>query len=284
MNFENKIFIIIKKQMVSRKEGILSDSHYYKNCIEYLPLPMGFANAKYRGNMITSDFPGIRTPKYQRSAPKPQTADTLASSLAKYMTGNKAENTRMVLDELHRQARAFKVPEVSLEKKNRSVTDQAETSILFSDLARAGLNRGDVLTTKSIASQRILTENDRKYINIFAQTNRITQNMMMNRFIYALDQSGIDFQAYNLSKSVMRGKASEGKSAKLSDRMLQLKSGLNALNAIGSTNVDLSMIFSQVSKEISEEEGEEEESSSTDSDQKSEPKFEFTEGSASGPP
>ena len=101
---------------MATKTGILSDKMLEVNCKDYKALPIGFANSEFQGNMSNPFLPGIKTPKYQRSAPKPVSADVVAVSTARFLQGNRAENARLILDQYQREAKEYTPPPVNLAK------------------------------------------------------------------------------------------------------------------------------------------------------------------------
>ena len=99
--------------MVSRT-GILSDKSFADNCLEYRALPVGYATTHLSGHEQNPEYLGIKTPKYQKAAAKPVSADVLAVNLSKNFAGNRAANARQILDLYSRQAKEFKPPPVEI--------------------------------------------------------------------------------------------------------------------------------------------------------------------------
>ncbi len=100
---------------MATKKGILSDVNTMKNCLDYKSLPVGFANAEFVGTMSNPFLDGIKTPKYQRSAPKPASADIVAVNNSGMFGGNKFVNARKMLDQFQKEARDFKPPPINPE-------------------------------------------------------------------------------------------------------------------------------------------------------------------------
>jgi len=96
------------------RTGILSDDHFKKNCMEYQATRLGVFNADFQGDLINPLYDGIKTPKYQRSAPKPQSLDVLAVNQANLYKGNKAKIARDILQQEQTSAREFRPPPVKL--------------------------------------------------------------------------------------------------------------------------------------------------------------------------
>jgi hypothetical protein len=224
--------------MVSRT-GILSDDYFYKNCIEYMPMPMGFMNAKYRGNFGNPEFSGIKTPKYFQPVSRPESMDVYASTLAKYMKGNKTDNTRTILNELHRQAKDFIPPEVSL---TRLARDKLDENINVRPISYAGTSRGTLLTEESIASQSIPIKKQEEYINIFKNAEKYEKINMMNKFVKVLKSLKINLKDEGIDTKILKGTATKGKPGKI--RVEMVENGLRLLKSKG-TNIDLDEIFSK---------------------------------------
>lgn len=100
---------------MATKKGILSDANTMKNCLDYKALPVGYANAEFIGSVKNPFLNGIKTPKYQRSAPKPASADIVAVNNSSMYHGNKFVNARKMLDGYQKEARDFKPPPINPE-------------------------------------------------------------------------------------------------------------------------------------------------------------------------
>ena len=114
------------------KTGILSDKRWKENCLEYKALPVGFANANFSGMLGNPYLTGIKTPKYQQSAPKPQSADEMAVNSAKFLKGSRTANASMLLREYQKQADKYEPPKVRI---NNPID---ETQLLYQTLERYG--------------------------------------------------------------------------------------------------------------------------------------------------
>lgn len=227
--------------MVSRT-GILSDDYFYKNCIEYSPMPMGFMNAKYRGNFGNPEFSGIKTPKYFQPVSRPESMDVYASTLAKYMKGNKADNTRTILNELHRQAKDFIPPEVSLTRLARDKLDETKNNVIVRPVYFSGSSSGSLLTEESIASQSIPIDKEKEYINIFKNATDKERKNMMQKFIRIMKIEKINLKYEGIDTKILKGTATKGNPGKI--RLSMVENGLKLLKSKGS-NVDLNNVFSK---------------------------------------
>ncbi len=117
---------------MATKTGILSDANFMANCEEYKPLPIGFANAHFVGNRPNPNLMGVKTPKYQRSAPRPVSADVMAVNMARMNPqGNPFASAREMLDMYIKEGKEFKPPPVKL----RSLEENLEElhNFIFSD-------------------------------------------------------------------------------------------------------------------------------------------------------
>jgi hypothetical protein len=127
---------------MATRTGILSNSSSEINCEEYKPLPVGYANANFQGGPGNPFLLGIKTPKYQRAAPRPVSADVMAVNHAQIMGGaNKFADARAMLDFYIVEGKKFKPPPVEL----RSLEDDVAElhNFLFSGKVDAeGQSRG----------------------------------------------------------------------------------------------------------------------------------------------
>lgn len=114
------------------KTGILSDKRWKENCLEYQALPVGFANAYFTGGMGNPYLTGIKTPKYQRAAPKPQSADEMAVNNSRFLKGSRTSNASMLLKAYMKEADKFEPPKISL----RNEIDEGQA--LYDELERYG--------------------------------------------------------------------------------------------------------------------------------------------------
>ena len=117
---------------MATKTGILSDANYMTNCESYKPLPIGFANAHFVGNRPNPNLKGIKTPKYQRSAIRPVSADVMAVNMARMNPqGNSFATAREMLDMYIKEGKEFKPPPVKLKSLEQSLEELHD--FIFSD-------------------------------------------------------------------------------------------------------------------------------------------------------
>ena len=98
---------------MATKTGILSDSAFSNNCLEYQAFPVGFANADYEGNQPNPFLPGVKMPKYTRAAPKPISADVKAVNASRLLGGG-PKMARAMLNQYQKEAKEWKPPTVTL--------------------------------------------------------------------------------------------------------------------------------------------------------------------------
>jgi hypothetical protein len=240
--------------MVSRT-GILSDEHFYKNCIEYMPMPQGFMNANVQRKIGNTDYLGIKASKYLIPVSRPESMDVYASTLAKFMNGNKAENTRTILNELHRQAKEFVPPIVKINTINQDPNlDNVMNNVMVRPMSYAGTSRGDSITNQTMGIERKITSQESEYKLIYARENKTNRIAMMTKFTKIIKNSGVivDEDIGRLKgQKTPANKAKEGKnrSAKKADILNLMDVYFNALANIGS-NVNLDEIFVESEAQI----------------------------------
>ena len=135
--------------------GIHSDKNLRDSCLEYNAFPVGFANADFEGGLSNPYLSGIKVSKYQRSAPKPVSADVLAVNGAKYMTGNAQQNARGILSQYQKEAKEWVPPPVKLQSAAE------EWDRVYNELAKEGRESDvfDYQTREEVRKER----NDRFY-------------------------------------------------------------------------------------------------------------------------
>ena len=135
--------------------GIHSDSRLKDNCLEYNAFPVGFANADFEGGSGNPYLSGIKPPKYQRSAPKPVSADVMAVNSARFMQGNQRNNARGILSQFQKEAKVWKPPPVKL------LSASEEWDRVYDELAKEGRESDvfDYQTREEVRKER----NDRFY-------------------------------------------------------------------------------------------------------------------------
>ena len=219
---------------MATKTGILSDKNYMKNCEEYKALPIGYANYNFVGNRPNPNLLGVKTPRYQRSAPRPASADVLAVNMARMQGGgNTFASAREMLDMYIKEGKEFKPPPVKLKSLEENLeelhafiySDKFEADELVKEwnVANAppslskfvedyyGLaagpvpkvilqNRGDAILKQTI-SQGVNTADipDRHfYLARFNQVSRPQKEQIYNKMTNALRQEGVNTSSYLL--------------------------------------------------------------------------------------
>ena len=214
---------------MATKTGILSDANYMTNCEEYKPLPIGFANAHFVGNRPNPSLMGIKTPKYQRSAPRPVSADVMAVNMARMNPqGNPFMAAREMLDMYIKEGKEFKPPPVKLKSLEENLEELH--AFIFSDKYEGDVseafgytslkefikdyyglaagpvpkivlqNRGDNILKQTI-STAVNTEDlpDRYfYLARFNQVQRPVKEQIYTRMLRQLQQQGVSTNLYLL--------------------------------------------------------------------------------------
>ena len=200
--------------------GILSDRRLQDNCLEYEAFPVGFANADFEGNVGNPFLNGIKTPKYQRSAPKPVSADVMAVNSAKFMPGNSFSNARNVLQQYQKEVRKWNPPPVKLmsaaEEWNRMYDNLPEQDRVFENQTRdevktemndrfyntvqprlAIANRGTQIIRETIGTQ---TENPvlLNYLNVYRQSPNKPD--ISSRLLSALQQRNVTLESETMEE------------------------------------------------------------------------------------
>lgn len=195
------------------KTGILSDKRWKENCLEYQALPVGFANAYFTGAMGNPYLTGIKTPKYQRAAPKPQSADEMAVNNSRFLKGSRTSNASMLLKAYMKEADKFEPPKISLRNEideGQALYDELErygregeffnyeTREDFMKEVRTGvsgpirrtqlvMNRGDQMVRQSIGTQAGTNTN---YEAMFNKRNLADQKKIMAALEVELREQG----------------------------------------------------------------------------------------------
>ena len=243
---------------MASRTGILSDKMMEKNCIDYKILPLGFANSEYSGGLSNHYLQGIKTSKYQMSAPKPVSADVAAVNRARLMVGNRQANARLMLDQYQKEAKEWVAPKVSASAMNRMYKDVARNvageiiNQVVSILPRSspGQTFGDSITKQTIGiqSQELETIKDR-YIAHYASLPPSSQKIVGAGLVNQLRKDGINLNQYEISAQVLKGQATKSSPAKVIDRVGQINRTIAALYARNSS-VDLDGIFGLLPKNL----------------------------------
>ena len=213
---------------MATKTGILSDANFMANCEEYKPLPIGYANAHFLGNRPNPNLMGVKTPKYQRSAPRPVSADVMAVNMARLNSqGNPFATERELLDMYIREGKEFKPPPVQLKTLQQNLEELY--SFIYSDsfegdpsaalgytslneflkdyygLVNAPVpkiilqNRGDAILKQTISTAVSADLPGRgDYQAQFNSMNRDVQDKIYRNLTMALNQQGVSTSGYYL--------------------------------------------------------------------------------------
>lgn len=216
---------------MATKTGVLSDRMYMTNCEEYKPLPIGYANAHFVGNRPNPNLMGVKTPKYQRAAARPVSADVMAVNMARMSGrggGDKFTSARNMLDTYIKEGRAWRPPPVKLKTLEENVEElhrfifsgkfdgdpfaaQGYTSLKefltdYYGLAAGPVpkiilqNRGDAILKQTI-STGVNTEDlpDRYfYLARFNSFLRPQKEDTYRRLVRKLREEGVDMSLYHL--------------------------------------------------------------------------------------
>lgn len=247
------------------RTGILSDDHFKKNCMEYQATRLGVFNADFQGDLINSFYDGIKTPKYQRSAPKPQSLDVLAVNQANLYKGNKAKIARDILQQEQTSAREFRPPPVKLKSAQDQFEEDYEYMMrvnpdfpLFEDLGEErkrittlereqqqtayqrmiAPSRGTQIVKQTISSQTDmggLDVNLNKYMLNFRSKQEPEQRAILNRLEKVFRKQKINPNAYNIDFGKKQNDI-------LSNRDTNTREAITALFA-RNANVNLDDVF-----------------------------------------
>lgn len=233
---------------MTTKTGILSDKMMRENCKDYSFLPVGFTNSEFIGVMGNPYLPGIKTPKYQRSAPRPVSADVMAVEASRFMKGNRAVNARMILDNYQKEIKEYDPPKVSLAKIERDISDvyeNANRQLLPN--SSSGITRGELIHKQTISINAEPTINVDRLISQYSSQSTATQKIIGQKLSNVFEKEGIYWENYNVSSQVLRGQAIRGSPAKMTNRIEMIKRGLAVLASRGS-NANLDEMFGILSE------------------------------------
>ena len=243
---------------MASRTGILSDKMMEKNCIDYKILPLGFANSEYSGGLSNFYLQGIKTSKYQMSAPKPVSADVAAVNRARLMVGNRQANARLMLDQYQKEAKEWVAPKVSASAMNRMYKDVARNvageiiNQVVSILPRSspGQTFGDSITKQTIGLQsQELSELQKRYIRHYASLPPPRQREIGLELANQLRKDGINLNQYGISAQVLKGQATQKSPAKAVDRVEQINRTIAAFHTRNSS-VNLDGIFGVLPKDL----------------------------------
>jgi hypothetical protein len=158
--------------MVTRT-GVLSDKYFETNCLEYQALPIGFFNSTFR---IPSKNPSSGDESSRKSKYPPQPAQRitpleLAFSLSKFMTGNRNDNTELILKKIESKVKDYVdvpiVPSPSMEDPSPSMGDPSPAS---SDLSKASTNLAERRGSTSRESSAMMRLKE-KFVDVFERAD-----------------------------------------------------------------------------------------------------------------
>jgi uncharacterized protein YfiM (DUF2279 family) len=236
---------------MASRTGILSDKMMEKNCIDYKILPLGFANSEYSGGLSNPYLQGIKTSKYQMSAPKPVSADVAAVNRARLMVGNRQANARLMLDQYQKEAKEWVAPKVSASAMNRMYKDVARNvageiinqAVSILPRSSPGQTFGASITKQTIGIQsEELKAIQERYIAHYANLPPPSQRIVGLALVKQLNKDGIILRDYDLSAQVLKGQATKSQSAKAVDRVLEIRKAISAFY-LRNSSVNLDNIF-----------------------------------------
>ena len=198
------------------KSGVLGDDNWHKNCHEYHAFATGFANATFVGQLMNPYLNGVKTPKYQRSAPR-GSADVEAVNNTRFMQGAPSVNAARLLKGYIDEAKAFNPPRVNIPNGLGNARRLAETLVARGDLSpetadetydrlvgsvsgpirRAQIteNRGDAITKQTISDEALNPVWD-KYLERFTNMLKADKKQVMTNMIDAMRMQGINPDKY----------------------------------------------------------------------------------------
>jgi hypothetical protein len=233
--------------------------------MEYQASRLGVFNADFQGDLINSFYDGIKTPKYQRSAPKPQSLDVLAVNQANLYKGNKAKIARDILQQEQTSAREFRPPPVKLKSAQEQFDEDYDFMMrvnpdfpLFEDLGEErkrlqtlsreqqqtaykrmiAPSRGTQIVKQTISSQTDMGGVDvqlNKLMLEFRNKDEKQQKGLLTRLERTFRKQNINPNAYNIDFR-------EANKNVLSSRLTTAREAITALYA-RNANVNIDDIF-----------------------------------------
>ena len=243
--------------MASRR-GFLSDAMMEKNCIDYKILPLGFANSEYSGGLSNPYLQGIKTSKYQMSAPKPASADIAAVNRARLMVGNRQANAKLMLDQYQKEAKEWVAPKVSASAMSRMYRDVARNvagdiitqAVSILPRSSPGQTLGASITKQTIGiNSEDLASLQQRYVSHYATLPVTLQKILGAELVKQLDRDGIILRDYELSAQLLKGQATRTSPAKQPDRIEQIKRAISAFY-LRNSSVNLDTIFGLLPKDL----------------------------------
>lgn len=198
------------------KSGVLGDKNWHKNCHEYHAFATGFANATFNGQLMNPYLNGVKTPKYQRSAPR-GSADVEAVNNSRFMEGAPSINAGRLLKGYIDEAKAFTPPPVNIPNVLGNARALAERLVERGDLspetadetygrlvdsvsgpirrAQFTENRGDAITKQTISDEARNPMWD-IYLSRFMDMSLDDKRQIMTNMKSAMKQQGINIEKY----------------------------------------------------------------------------------------
>ena len=243
---------------MASRTGILSDAMMEKNCIDYKILPLGFANSEFSGGLSNPYLQGIKTSKYQMSAPKPASADIAAVSRARLMVGNRQANARLMLDQYQKEAKEWVAPKVSASAMSRMYRDVARNvagdiitqAVSILPRSSPGQTLGASITKQTIGlNNEELKSLRERYVSHYASLPPPRQRIVGAELVKQLNKDGIILKDYLLSAQVLKGQATKSSPAKAVDRVEQINRTIAAFH-LRNSSVNLDGIFGILPKDL----------------------------------
>jgi len=246
---------------MASRTGILSNANYKEECLDYKALPLGFMNSEYSGNLSNPFLQGIKTAKYQRAAPKPASADIVATSIARLMVGNRQVNARNILNNFQREAKEYKPPPVNLSALNRMNKDKQAVSIL--PRASSGQTIGSAITKQTIGlNSEDLVALQQRYGLHYTKLPRQRQLEIGDTLVRQLERDGIVLKDYEIQSQVLRaGQKTAVSSGNETARIANIERAISAFH-LRNSSVNLDEVFGLIPKDLGSSSREEKPSSS----------------------
>jgi len=256
---------------MATKKGILGDANYMENCLDYKALPVGYANSEFVGSVRNPFLDGIKTPVYQRSAPKPASADIVAVNTSSMYGGNKFVNARKILDQYQKEARDFKPPPINaeildpyefqtitgeeglfltgeeareryteiLEEQRRGVRSRMRAEEQAVNILQRTFrgNRGDKITKQTISKQSDTPTTEGLYKQFYELGGAERQKQVSRKIYNILTKQGITPEDYGVSFTEI---GTTGDAKKRADQTIRMVETLMARG--GDASLALSML------------------------------------------
>ena len=187
--------------MVSRTSGILCDKEFEKNCLDYVAMPVGMANAQFSPVPNNPLYDGIKPPKHQQMASRPVSIDVQAVNRSRLIAGDKFVTAGSIMDEIQNDSKNFNPPQVSINQPpphNEQLASVAQPNV-------SGLSRGEQILTRSIGTQMDGVD---KYLSAFYNLKRTAQISAIRSIYKTLTENNIDLPSYGVDVKKFTGNIS----------------------------------------------------------------------------